>query len=161
VDRKKKIVSAAAGALLLAGAAAAGGLVYVGHRHGPFGADRDGDAQITAREIAATARARFAERDANGDGKLTGDEVPRHRHGHGGWHGGHENEGRGADAAAQPGQADESALDATRDGAVTLPEFYRSLRMRLLRADSNGDGALSAAELAAARPRHRGDRSDG
>ena len=171
MTRKKKLLLGGGGAALLAAAAA--GFALAPER-GPGAADLDNNGQITAAEIETAARTKFAEADANKDGKLTGEEMPRHRArgGHGG-RGHHGGRGEGGDrppaaqpgaqppAAATPGQAQPTAgrprMDANGDGAVTLPEFYQGFRQRFVRADANRDGIVSVEELEAARP-HRGGR---
>jgi hypothetical protein len=166
MEKKTKIGLGIGGGAALVAAAA--GIALARPNHGPEGADVNGDGQITAQEIAATARARFAEADSNRDGKLTGDEIPR-RHGrHGGRrHGPGPDENGPPPPAAGPGEPAGPAvatvpprpprMDSDGDGAVTLREYYDGLRQRLGRADANGDGTISADELAAAH-RHRHER---
>ena len=50
-------------------------------RHGRFMAriDTDSDGKVTTQEFAAAGDKMFAKFDANGDGKLAKDEMPRHR----------------------------------------------------------------------------------
>lgn len=78
----------------------------------------------------------FAEIDANGDGKITPDEITAHR------------------------AARAAALDADKDGKISAPELQAQIEARMsARAgemaarmiemrDTDGDGLLSAAELA-------------
>lgn len=147
MDRQTKIWAGIGGGVALLAVAAAG-MALARPEHGAARADLDRDGRITPAEIAATARTRFAEADSNKDGKLTGGEIPRF-HGRRG-HGGHRPEG---DAG---GPHDPPRLDLNGDGAVTLGEYYVGLRQRLARSDSNGDGTISAEELAASRHRGRG-----
>jgi hypothetical protein len=168
MQKKTKILAGAGTALALIAAAA--GIAVAQHDGGPMSADTNSDGTISAQEIEASARARFAEADANKDGRLTGDEIP-HRRGGRGDHGGHGWDGPPAPAQApQPAQANgqpapptvqpappvRALLDADADGSVTLPEFYRHMKDRLLRADSNHDGSVTAEELAARRGHHGG-----
>ena len=92
--------------LKLAGAAlagviatlAAGGIAFasIDHRPGPFrDADANHDGQITRAEWMAAATARFDRLDANKDGKLVPDELPKPhgRHGRHGTYGGWDRDG--------------------------------------------------------------------
>lgn len=158
MTNKKKILLGGGGIALLA-AAAAGFALSPGPR-GLAAADLDGNGEITTAELRSAAQQKFAEADANKDGKLTAEELPR------GGRGGHR--GRNHDrppppAAAQPGVAAEAPLPAARpkldadgDGAVTATEFAAGFEARFARADADHDGTLSAAELAAARPQRGG-----
>jgi len=108
--------------------------------------DADGDGAISRAEIDAAPAARFAEADANGDGKVTVDEI----------------------AAMMRAQADARAArmlslrDADGDGALSADEMGprradRADRM-FSRLDADGDGAITRAEAQAAMQERRGDR---
>ena len=176
MEKKKKILLGAGGgiALLAATAAVAAGLGMGCEPRGVAAADLNKDGQVSAAEVEQSGKQRFASFDANKDGKLTGDEMPRDR-GDGGRH------GRGGEddmpqayqvvpaaaVTAQPGapahpgaaaqqpavpqqvmlvpvRSEQPRMDANGDGAVTIAEFLPGHRQRLTRADANGDGALSA-----------------
>jgi hypothetical protein len=175
-QRRKIAIGAGGGVALLALAAA--GFALAPEGRGPGRADLNGDGQVSAAEIEQSGKQRFAELDADKDGKLSGAEMPRGRGGREG-RGGHgrvERDGKEgpqlyevvqpAPVAAQQGaapqpqaarqqvllapvRAERPSPDADGDGALTLAEFLAGHRQRLTRADSNGDGALSAEELAA------------
>ena len=177
MNRKKKIILGAGGGIALLAAAGTAFAVNA-DCSGRNRADLNKDGQVSAAEIEQSGKQRFAELDADKDGKLSGAEMPRGRGGREG-RGGHgrvERDGKEgpqlyevvqpAPVAAQQGaapqpqaarqqvllapvRAERPSPDADGDGALTLAEFLAGHRQRLTRADSNGDGALSAEELAA------------
>ncbi|PSJ38157.1 EF-hand domain-containing protein [Allosphingosinicella deserti] len=155
MNNKKKWLFGGGGLALLA-AGASGFAVAPGPR-GLAAADLDGNGQITAAEAASAAQQKFAEADANKDGRLTADELPRRGGRH--HHRGHRDPppGAGPQAQPQPGPTTQRPeLDANGDGAVTASEFTDRLQQRFARADANHDGIVSAAELAAAKPQRGG-----
>ena len=154
-NTKKWLFGGGGVALLAAGAA---GFAFAPGPRGLAAADLDGNGQITAAEAATAAQQKFAETDANKDGKLTADELPRRSRGH---HRGHRRDGPppGAGPEGQPQSspmAQRPKLDADGDGAVTAAEFADSFQQRFARADANRDGIVTAAELAAAKPQRGG-----
>ncbi|MBI1365795.1 MAG: hypothetical protein GC153_07520 [Alphaproteobacteria bacterium] len=100
--------------------------------------DANGDGKITLDELDARQKAFLAEADANGDGVLTKDELK---------------------AVHDKRRAERAALmmgDANGDGKVTREEFEAREAARFAKLDTNKDGVLSPDELAAAPrgPRH-------
>jgi Ca2+-binding EF-hand superfamily protein len=116
--------------------------------------DADRDGAVTLAELEAMRAARFAERDANGDGRLDRDELLA---------GAAQRAKRGVDRMM-------GRLDADGDGAITADEFADAGRpgadpARLVgRFDTDGDGALSLPEFEAGLAEvraHRGMRGGG
>lgn len=108
--------------------------------------DADGDGAVTRAEVEAAPAMRFAAADANGDGKVTVDEI----------------------AAMMRAATDERAAwmlgrhDADGDGALSAEEMAprhgdRADRM-FSRMDADGDGRVTRAEAQAAMQQRRGDR---
>jgi len=174
MEKTKALRFGAAGAIGLVVLAAAA-LAIAPERRGLASMDLDKDGQIVSAEIQQSARQRFAEIDSNGDGRLTGEELPRGRYGRGhGKHGrGHDRDAArtkswpAAPAAARPGSVPVqpqpvrrglAGADLDGDGALDLREFYARHLARAVRADSNRDGTISAEELEAHRPQRRGHR---
>jgi hypothetical protein len=175
MEKKKALRFGAAGAVGLVALAAAA-LALAPERRGLASMDLDNDGQIVSAEIQQSARQRFAEMDSNGDGRLSGEEVPRGRNGRGRGrhgpdhahdHGGETDPQAAAPASAQPGSVPVqpqpvrrglAGADVNGDGALDLREFYARHLARAVRADSNRDGTISAEELEAFRPRRRGHR---
>ncbi len=102
--------------------------------------DADGDGRITAEEIEVHRAARFAAVDANGDGKLSVDEMMAAR-----------------DARRSARMADRIArLDADGDGLLSAEEMEaagprRDPAAMLERFDADGDGAVTLEEMQQAR----------
>jgi Ca2+-binding EF-hand superfamily protein len=111
--------------------------------------DTSGKGYISQDDIVASAQARFARMDKNGDGKLSPDELtaPGHR------------------ARAQFANADASnpewqqkraefkqkyfdRIDADRDGVITPDEYIAAANARYNKADVNGSGELTAQQIA-------------
>lgn len=107
MNQKLKLAGAALAGIVAT--LAAGGIALASMDHGLGGmgrADVNKDGQITRAEWLQAATARFDRFDANKDGKLVGDELPKHRGGHRG-HRGSRDGGAGWDgpppaAAQQP-----------------------------------------------------------
>ncbi|RIA46651.1 EF hand domain-containing protein [Hephaestia caeni] len=111
--------------------------------------DTDGSGTISRAEMLAAAEARFARRDANGDGQLSGDEMRApHKHrshrGQRGHRGGHRGHG---DMLKH--------LDTNGDGVVTRAEAEAAGATRAAkhfdRIDANKDGRVDQAEVAQVR----------
>jgi Ca2+-binding EF-hand superfamily protein len=101
-------------------------------------ADADHDGRISRAEFTTARNARFAKLDRNGDGVITQADFPR--------------------ASAMPAmkaQLDKliADADADRDGRVTRAEFTQAPITLFDLADSNHDGFVDQAELAAFRTR--------
>jgi hypothetical protein len=117
MNQRLKIAGAALAGIVATVAAGGIAIASMDNGLGGFGrADANNDGQITRAEWVQAATARFDRFDANKDGKLIGDELPKHgrggpdgHHGHRGPHGGGPDWDRGGpppppDAAApQPG----------------------------------------------------------
>ncbi|MCB2109812.1 MAG: histidine kinase [Defluviimonas sp.] len=103
--------------------------------------DADGDGKITAEELKAFRLSRSAGLDADGDGLITGQELADHMV-----------------ATMKPGIEKMAAeriemLDADGDGKVSVDEaLMPPMQTRIFAMlDSDGDGAMSQAEVDAAR----------
>ncbi len=109
--------------------------------------DANGDGKITPEEIDAHRTARAAALDANGDGGISLEELTAAE----------------AAKAAERAQRMMAARDADGDGVLTAAEMMLPPAPDRMfeRLDSDGDGALSREEIEAARARmaeSRGDR---
>jgi len=134
------------GVVAIAGTSQAGRWGGGGH-HGGFGAmrmldqfDANGDGKVTQDEIDTARSARFAKYDANGDGKLGLDEF---------------------DAlfreVTRPMMVRAfQKLDPDGDAGVTTDEYDAAFSGMVERMDRNGDGALSRDDMR----RHRRGHSD-
>ena len=109
-----------------------------------FDADRDGN--ISLAELRDGSARLFSAIDANGDGRITRDEMGAHHEklmaGHGG------PMGPPPPGAPHPPRFED--LDSDHDGAVTLAEFRQHLEQHFAMIDANHDGVLSHDELEAA-----------
>jgi len=150
--------------LLAAGAALIHGPGLLAQPPGPpphdpmamFDADRDGN--ISLAELRDGSAKLFRGIDANGDGRVTSDEMRAHHEklmaAHGGGHMGPPPGGHGGPPPGGPhGPPRFEDLDSDHDGAVTLAEFQAKLEQHFAMFDANKDGVLSHDELQAA---HRG-----
>jgi hypothetical protein len=117
--------------------------------------DTDKDGTISLAEAQGTPLAdKFAEIDADKDGKLTRDELhamKKGRHGEGdrGWH--------GKDPAERAARFI-AKFDADKDGALTAAELadHPHMAEKFAEVDADKDGKLSVAELTAFKASHPG-----
>jgi len=115
---------------------------------GMMRADANGDGTITRAEMIAEAEARFAAMDTDRDGKVTATERDAARDARRAqWRGG------------QAGRAGGGGMRGDPDRVVTREETVQRAGARFDRLDTNHDGRLDAAEIAAGRPM-RGPRGD-
>ena len=119
-------------ALALAGTAI-GGVAIAGQTGR---ADADKDRTVTRPDYMARSDQRFARLDANGDGVISGDELP----------------GRGRLVAS---------TDTNKDGKITKAEYSAQAAARFAKLDANGDGKISPDERKAMGDRMRGGRGRG
>lgn len=121
----------------------------VGQRAGRRGAgalarrDRDGDGALSQTEAPKRFAARFAQLDANRDGRLTGPELQAGRLA--------VKAERGPEAA-RPGR---TRLDADRDGVLTRAEADLRVQARFARLDADHDGFITVDERRTARGQRR------
>jgi Ca2+-binding EF-hand superfamily protein len=117
-------------ALALAGTAISGIAVAGQDNGGGMRADANKDRTVTRAEFMARSDQRFARLDANGDGVISGDELP----------------GRGRLVAG---------ADADKDGKITKAEYSAQAAARFAKLDANGDGKISSDEMKAMGERMR------
>ena len=98
-------------------------------------ADTDGDGAITRAEFAAMRERLFAKLDRNHDGYLTADDQSHRR--------------LGRRNSAERLQQAMHGLDRDGDGRVSHDEFTNGPTLMFDRADTDGDGVISPAELRA------------
>ncbi|MFA6117186.1 MAG: EF-hand domain-containing protein [Sphingomonas sp.] len=122
-------------ALALAGTAISGIAIAGQNAGGGMRADADKDGTISRAEFMARSDQRFARLDANGDGVISGDELP----------------GRGRMVAG---------ADADKDGKITKAEYSAQAAARFAKLDANGDGKISPDEMKAMGERMREGRGE-
>ena len=101
--------------------------------------DTNKDGAVDRAEWKAAQEARFKQLDANGDGKLTQDELFARTPAIG-------NSVLPTDRQAQRQSAYFQLLDADKDGVVTLAEFMAQADRNFARCDLNKDGRIDTAE---------------
>lgn len=147
---KNTLLMSTLAAAIVAGAASQGLAEGKDHRMGPGHRppsfeqlDANGDGKLTPEEIKRHMQARFAEADADGDGKITRQEMSDR-------------------IAARQAERRERMLDRMfnwrdldGDGALSMDEMRdgRGLEM-FARADEDGDGAVSREEFERMRKMH-------
>lgn len=99
-------------------------------------ADANGDGNISMDEAMALRAQSFAQLDRNGDGVISGDDRPR---------------GPFAARFDQAFEQVEANFDGDRDGQVTEDEMMSAPAPAFERGDLDGDGVLTAEEMAALR----------
>lgn len=115
MNQKLKLAGAALAGILATVAAGGVAVASMDNGLGRVGrADANNDGQITRAEWVQAANARFDRLDANKDGKLVGDELPKHgpRGPHRGHHGPHDGDA-GWDHGAPPPGAPQPAAPAS------------------------------------------------
>lgn len=136
--------------------------------------DANGDRVITREEAAKSPwlASRFDQLDKNKDGKLTRDELPRHRagmRGRGGMMGGMgpmdtNHDGRISRAEANEFAARFDQMDVNKDGYLDRADLRERMRQQrdgfFAAADANKDGKLSRDEFAAAQRARFAERSE-
>ena len=113
------------------------GSLRLDHRsHDPFAEfDANEDGVLTVDEVPEALWEHLVRADVNGDGSITPEELAALRLDH-----------RSHDPFAE--------FDANEDGVLTVDEVPESLWEHLVRADADGDGSITPAELAALRLDH-------
>jgi Ca2+-binding EF-hand superfamily protein len=106
--------------------------------------DADRDGRITPTEAAAFLQARFDAADANRDGRL---DLAEFRNLRPQRDGRPQQDGRRAERRAEQSAAMFRALDADRDGAVTLADLTPASEAMFRMADRNADGAVTQDEV--------------
>ena len=101
--------------------------------------DTNKDGAVDRAEWKAAQEARFKQLDANGDGKLTQDELFARTPAIG-------NSVLPTDRQAQRQSTYFQLLDADKDGVVTLAEFMAQADRNFARCDINKDGRIDTAE---------------
>jgi hypothetical protein len=114
--------------------------------------DTNKDGVVDRDEWKAGQEARFKQLDANGDGKLTQDELFARTPADG-------NSVLPSDRQAQRQTSYFQLLDADKDGFVTLTEFMIQADRNFARCDLNKDGRIDTAECRQALQRTRTDRA--
>jgi hypothetical protein len=105
--------------------------------------DADGDGKITKEEMQAPRAARLAALDADGDGKISLEELKA------------DHLRQATERADQRAQRMMAAMDADGDGMLTAAELLAGPGPGMMfdRVDTDGDGAISKAEADAIRDR--------
>jgi len=113
--------------------------------------DTNKDGVVDRAEWKAAQEARFKQLDANGDGKLTQDELFARTPAIG-------NSVLPTDRQAQRQSTYFQLLDADKDGVVTLAEFMAQADRNFARCDINKDGRIDTAECRQALQRRSTER---
>ncbi len=116
--------------------------------------DADGSGTLSAAEVAGTKlETRFAEIDADSDGELTREEMRAHHKAHKGKEG-----KKGKDRDHRARMAERFAKrDADGNGSLSAAEVAGTkMEKHFSKLDADGDGALTMAEMRAAKKDHKG-----
>ena len=132
--KTKIIIASSVAALTLSAVALAGH--HGGKRFEKL--DTDGDGQVSQSEFRSAAAERITAADTDGDGAVTPEELKQHT----------------KDKRAEHQAAFMARLDANGDGELSREEASRMHEERFTKLDTDGNGALSEAELAAGRLGH-------
>lgn len=150
ISSKGKVSLTAACALAVSLSAWAGG-----DKNGKMAMmDTDGDGKITQAEHAAGAKSMFSKLDANADGKVTAAEMDAahtsmgHDKSMGHDRMGHDKAGKSMSSADRIAK-----LDTDGDGALSAAEHSAGAKMMFGKMDADGDGNLTAAEWKAGHDR--------
>ena len=114
-----------------------------------FQADTNGDGVVSHDEMLTRAQDRFAEWDADGNGFLALEELPREMPGMGKRRMRHHASGEGdGEVKRKPTRMRFMArLDNDGDELLSVDEFTAPMIKRFKRADADGDGAVTQAEF--------------
>ena len=122
MNQKWKLAGAALAGVVATLAAGGVAVASMSHGLGPMGrADANNDGQITRAEWVQAATARFDRLDANKDGKLVGEELPR-KQGGGGPHHGHRGPWDGGLDRNRAGQPQQPATPQPAASASPAPQ---------------------------------------
>lgn len=130
---RRYLLALALAGTAISGAAVAGQDGAAGRGGGMPRADTDNDGAISRAEFMAQSEKRFARLDANGDGEISGDELP----------------GRSGLVAS---------ADTNKDGKISKAEYMAQAAARFAKMDANGDGKITPDEMKAMGQRMRDGR---
>lgn len=114
--------------------------------------DENGDGKLAKDELPPHFAERLMRADADGDGAVSKSELEEARKKFAGQRGGPGGRGPGDRGGRNPGQMFDR-MDRNSDGKLTKDEMPEQIAERLMRADTDGDGAVSKEELEKVRGR--------